>query len=384
MRVKLIAANLATVLLLGVVSYLLVSGFYADLFAEQVSVELARDREVLERSALLASRQYVDRVAQRATIPEVIEAYSQADAMSRRAKASGEVDAFAAALGRPEQGGRQPEFVALTDVRGNVICRNLNPNVDVGRPLGQQFPSLSFALNGTPGRDVWLYDEQMLDVSFAPIRVQGQVVGAIVVGFEVSNGVAEQNARSLGSDVAFFIGGRVYSSSLGNANLQRQLSETLFKGSGREPVAKALQLRRVSDSFDIKLGESDYQAFAAPLPGQTTSRDSGYVVLANATAALEPVGGANRILWITVLAAVLAAILGIVLGNHFLKPVEQIEESVLRVINGDTQHRIEIKSTELGGLAYRINQLIGEMLGETEEDDEGTGTPSGDLDDPKG
>src|SRR5262245_38850824 len=191
MRLKLIAANLVTVLFLGIVSYFLVSGFYSDLFSTQVSAELARDRELLEQSALLASRQYVDRVAQRASIAEVLDAYAQTDLMSRRAKASGEVDAFAKALARPEQGGREPEFVALTDVHGNVICRNLNPNVDVNRPLGEQFPSLSFALNGTPGRDVWLYDGVMLDVSYAPVRQQTQVLGALVVGFDVSNGVAE-------------------------------------------------------------------------------------------------------------------------------------------------------------------------------------------------
>lgn len=378
MRVKLIAANLVTVLLLGVTSYFLVSDYYADFFANQISQELSRDREVLERSALLASRQYVDRVAQRATIAEVLDAYAQTDLMSRRAKASGEVDAFAKALARPEEGGREPEFVALTDLRGNVISRNLNPNVDVNRPLGEQFRSLSFALNGTPGRDIWLYDGQMLDVSYAPVRQGNQVVGALVVGFDVSNGVAEENARSLGSDVAYFIGGRVYSSSLGSADRQRELTEFIFKGPAKGVVSKALQLKRVSEPFEVHLGADDYQAFAGPMPGPITS-DSGYAVLANTTEAMAPVGGAARILWITLLAALLAGVLGFVLGNHFLGPVELIEESVLRVINGDTQHRIEIKSQELGSLAYRINQLIGEMLGETETDEDEAPGSVGDI-----
>ena len=370
MRLKLVAANLVTVLVLGIASYFLVSSFYADLFSSQVAAELARDRELLERSALLASRQYVDGVAQRAGITEIGEVFAQTDLMSRRAKASGEVDAYAKALARPEHGGREPEFVALTDVRGNVICRNLNANVDVNRPLGQQFPSLSFALNGTPGRDIWLYDDQMLDVSYAPVKQQGQIVGALLVGFDVSNGVAEENARLLGSEVAYFIGDRVYSSSLGNADRQRELGNWIFKGPAKSTLEKALQLRRVSDPFGVTLGPDEYTAFAGPLPGPITSRDSGYVVLANVSDAMAPVGGASRILWLTLLCALLAAVVGVLLGNHFLKPVEQIEESVLRVINGDTQHRIEIKSAELGGLAYRINQLIGEMLGETEGDDD--------------
>ena len=191
----------------------------------------------------------------------------------------------------------------------------------------------------------------------------------------------------LGAQVAYFVGGRVYSSSFRSAALQSQLTEHLFKGPAKAAVSKALQVRRVSDPFEVRLGQKDYLAHTAPMPGEITSRDSGYVILSSLTDAMAPISGVNQILWITLLACLFAAVIGFFLGGYFLKPVEQIEEAVLRVINGDTAHRVEIDSGELGGLAYRINQLIGTFLGESEEDEEdgvSTSAVAADLAEPKG
>jgi len=49
-----------------------------------------------------------------------------------------------------------------------------------------------------------------------------------------------------------------------------------------------------------------------------------------------------------------------------MRPIEAIEEGVLAVINGRTDLRLETTSAELGGLAFRINQLLNVLTG-TEE-----------------
>jgi hypothetical protein len=56
-----------------------------------------------------------------------------------------------------------------------------------------------------------------------------------------------------------------------------------------------------------------------------------------------------------------------------MRPIEQIEEGVLQVINGRTDLRLETDSAELGGLAFRINQLLNVFTGteEASEDEEG-------------
>ena len=68
-----------------------------------------------------------------------------------------------------------------------------------------------------------------------------------------------------------------------------------------------------------------------------------------------------------IIGGILVIVFGVVLGNHFLGPVMQIEEGLLKVINGEYSYRFDVKSAEVGGLSYRINQLIGVLTGEEEE-----------------
>jgi HAMP domain-containing protein len=81
----------------------------------------------------------------------------------------------------------------------------------------------------------------------------------------------------------------------------------------------------------------------------------------------------NVILVLMVLGAVLVIAYGFVIGNTIMRPIEEIEEGVLAVINGRTDTRLEVASPELGGLAFRINQLLNVFTGtaESTEDEQG-------------
>ena len=77
------------------------------------------------------------------------------------------------------------------------------------------------------------------------------------------------------------------------------------------------------------------------------------------------------LLLMMVLGVSIVVVYGLYLGALLARPLEQIEEDVLAVINGDADLRIDINSPEFGGLAYRINQLINVFTGVPEEDSEG-------------
>jgi hypothetical protein len=47
-----------------------------------------------------------------------------------------------------------------------------------------------------------------------------------------------------------------------------------------------------------------------------------------------------------------------------------IEEGLLKIINGAYDYRFDVESDEVGGLSYRINQLVGVLTGEEEENEE--------------
>jgi hypothetical protein len=70
------------------------------------------------------------------------------------------------------------------------------------------------------------------------------------------------------------------------------------------------------------------------------------------------------------------AIYGFIISNNIMEPIEQMEDDILAVINGRGDVRLEVETAELGGLSYRVNQLINLFTGVAEEDDEGRAVTS--------
>jgi hypothetical protein len=82
---------------------------------------------------------------------------------------------------------------------------------------------------------------------------------------------------------------------------------------------------------------------------------------------------ANVILIMMVVGGLLVIGYNVAIGTAIMRPIEAIEEGILAVINGKTDLRLETDSPELGGLAFRINQLLNVLTGteEASEDEEG-------------
>jgi hypothetical protein len=98
-----------------------------------------------------------------------------------------------------------------------------------------------------------------------------------------------------------------------------------------------------------------------------------YAVLNNRSSAAAVANDATKIiLALTLVFSLVVLAYGFMLGNSIVRPIEEIEEGVLAVINGNTDLRLDTNNPELGGLAYRINQLLNVFTGvsETPDDDE--------------
>src|SRR5690606_14114039 len=90
-------------------------------------------------------------------------------------------------------------------------------------------------------------------------------------------------------------------------------------------------------------------------------------VVLSRPADLAPLLRAVSLLWpLTGAFAVIALVFGWVMANKVLVPVGIMEERVLAIINGDTEQRVEVDEPDLGGLAYRINQLVSALSGAPE------------------
>jgi nitrogen fixation/metabolism regulation signal transduction histidine kinase len=375
MRLKIIGANFLVVLVCGLAAFLLVRGSLTSYFTAEVEAALSRDQALFEDSRIAGTRLLENLTRQRSRAQSLVKVYDipTVDEDPRRRAAFAEAQAISTALEDRGQMGRRPELVAVTDDRGRITARNVNPNAHYMRDLGTEFPSSRFALRGDCVTDIWQYDALVMDVAACPVVKEGQIVGSLVVGFDISNGQAKADKARFGREVGYFMKGRLYSTSLEGATAPGGGPAKQMADAVAPALAQAVQTQTPSSRIPVKVGEEDYLAIVAPLPGQIQARDGAYVIMASVTLALQPAGAASSVLICTILALILVAVVGLVLSNHFLKPIEQVEDGILRVINGDVNHRLEIESAEVGGLAYRINQLINTLTGVEETDEEGGG-----------
>ena len=125
--------------------------------------------------------------------------------------------------------------------------------------------------------------------------------------------------------------------------------------------------------LNLDIAGEPHIGLAGSLSSSDSSVPASYVLMASVKDVRAPASRAIFVFFFALIGVVLVVAVGFFLTGHFLAPVEQIEEGILRVINGDTEHRFEVRSTEFGGLAYRVNQLVAELTGEEETTEEESG-----------
>lgn len=376
MRLKIIAGNLVAVLLLGLLAYGIVHSQLQSRLGADIDGRIGSDRVLVDRSWRYYDAELVLQVADRSSQREVREGLLALDDESKRNRCFENAERIAQWFADPSRRGSIPPLVVLTDETGRVIARNADRNRMYGTLLTTSLPALRHVLtDGAPGAaDVWKQDDgKILQMAVAPVRnEQGGLVGSLVVGFEIADDFAHRVAEPLGRDVAFIADGKVCGSTLSNGpNRQRDLAAYLF-GEGRAATAAAVAGTGEGSPSQVTLDGEVYLAALGHL-ANSDGINAGFVVLGNRSAAIAPASSTNVILILTIVFALVVLGYGFGIGTIMLRPIEQIEEGVLAVINGRTDTRLDIQSGELGGLAYRINQLLNVFTGvqETSEDESG-------------
>lgn len=378
MRLKIIAGNVIAVLLVGLGSFFYVKGQLEQGLGAQIDEQIDNDAQLLQRSWRLSALEFVEQVRDRAETREVRTTFNALDQESRRRSAFDRVEGIAAWFQDPARGrGGRPDIVLITDETGRVIARDNDINRMNGTSIVSELPSLRRVLDrGLAVHDVWQKedDDKLLQVAIAPVRNQeGGQIGAVLVGYDISNGLAEREADVFGHEVAFLREGGIYSSSLEQSQVGA-LRSFLFDTMGDDTTA-ALQ-RGVSSPWSTELAGAEFVGVTASLP-ETPSVDMGIAILANRTEQMALAETATVILILMAVGLIFVLIYGFLIGTSLIRPIEEIEEGVLTVINGRTDHRIDIESAEFGGLAYRINQLINVFTGVEETDAEGRSAGGG-------
>jgi hypothetical protein len=376
MRLKLIAGNLVIVLLVGLGSYLVVRTQLRAELAMQLEDGIGDDSVLFARSWRANGARLVEGVSSRAASNSARNAFKASGEAKRRGRAFEAAQSVSKWFQNPARGRRErPHIVMVIDETGRVIARDTDRNRMFGQPLLNQIPVLRAVLKtGAPRYGVWHHEDKLLQIGVAAVRNdQGGVVGALLVGYDLSNGFAKQEASLIGHDVLFIMADRIYSTST-HVDLRDALQEALYSSPLDHGTIAALG-GKPTLPWTSTLAGDDYVGVTAALP-MARGVEAGYVVLAHLGKHTEIAGVATMILWLTLLGLVGVAIYGFIISNSIMEPIEQMEDDILAVINGRGDVRLEVETPELGGLSYRVNQLINLFTGVAEEDDEGRAVTS--------
>ncbi len=368
MRAKIIAVFTVVVLVVGVLAFALTRASLnpgsprADAARALVAAEAVLRVEAVEVERWLEAQ---------AADPKIRDPFSAGTGQARSDQATGVANGIKSAATKAAViAGLGPSLVVLVDAKGTSLGRD-GSQLLRGDDLGGIYPALRAGLEkGRAGSDVWVTlarNEQML-VSWAPIRGEaGQVVGGLVLGTALSDSrltdVASQTSgASLWFEVKDKDGYRIVAQSKGGApDLASAIDGKLVEAGATLALSsgKAVDVAALPPDLGVKVG---------PLGGYGDGRRAVLVAVARAnapaaTTLLFPFLGAIAI------GIVLVAVAGQVLGQSISRPVEEIEEGLLAIMNGRTDLRFQIEHAELGGLVSRLNSLLNQLLG-VQEDEE--------------
>lgn len=376
MRLKLIAGNLVIVLLVGLGSYLVVRAQLRSELTRQLKEGIGDDSELFARSWRADGARLAEGVSSRAASSSVLNVFSASGEVSRRGRAFDAAQKVSAWFQDPARGrDERPHIVAVIDETGHVIARDTDPNRMYGELLLNEVPVLPGVLERGGSRyGVWHHEDKLLQVGVAAVRnEQGALVGALLVGYDLSNGLAKREAALIGHDLFFITKDGIYSTST-SVDVRDRLQEALYSPPLDDGTKAALQ-GKPTLPWTATLGDDDYVGVSAALP-MAQGIEAAYVVLARHGKHMALASAATTILWLMLLGLVGVAIYGFIVANSLMKPIEQMEDGILAVINGRSDVRLEVETPELGGLAYRVNQLINMLTGVAEEDEEGRAVTS--------
>lgn len=380
MRAKIIAGNFFAVLLVGLVSFLVVKGSIDKAVSTQLEGEIGGEVRLFERSWRLSAVELLERVREQSVTPAVRGVFTALDENGRRQRAHEACNGIGATL---QSLGVVPDVVLVTDETGKVVARDKDPNRFYQTQLSQTIAALRSTLaDGAPRIDIWLKSDEnkLLRVAVTTITNEAGTakLGALVVGYDLATGLSEE-AKLLGHDVAVLGQGRVYAASLPDASVGDALRKYLFEGEGKAAAAATLGQGQRSTTWRAELGADSYVGALGAIPAQSPVQ-VGFAVLGNESKARSISSSATIILIMMAFGLLVVVGYGMLIGSGLLRPIEEMEEGILAVINGRTDLRLDIKSAEFGGLAYRVNQLMNTLLqvdeGDGQADEDGGGGPA--------
>lgn len=264
----------------------------------------------------------------------------------------------------------RPDLFMVVDDEGIGVAREsdrawfgpLDANVR------RDHPSIAVAVDeGRILEDIWLVNGAPMSVAAAPVRHGGRVVGAVVLGYRLTDAAARHDKEMVGAEVAYFVGDLIRRSSTLDAGKERELArlfkeQKLYEQAGGPP-------REVQ----VELDGRRYVGYLGPIRGMATAANAGFFVFEDLDGTLAR---ATEILPLIPIAGILGFMLSLglvlVFFRQHMAPFEEIDQGVMEIINGNLDYWFDVKGKDLPGtMSQNLNIMVCNLSGRPlPEDDE--------------
>jgi hypothetical protein len=371
MRNKIILVNVIIVLIVGLLSWVLVRSSLNAAAAN--SAQLSNDAK---HAALGASARFqldalrTERwLSIRAAEPATADAVNRGTSNAQGEAATQRCDAVASsAKGDFESA---PSLVAIVDAKGRTIGRNGSALMR-GEDLASVYPGLKDALaSGHSGSDVWANatrSDQYL-ASYAPFHdAGGAVVGAMVLGTPLNDELSRVSDATTGRALMLVEGAGSDLKAVAHSTAADPGLESGLAGPAKDAIKGV-----IASGHAAAADSGNFIIAAAPLESVGNGKHVAIAGAVPSTLIENASALANPVLGVMALGIVLVIFAGWLLGNYISRPINQLEEGLLMILNGQSDKRFELDHPDLGGLAFRIDQLLNQLMGVEEDntDDEG-------------
>jgi hypothetical protein len=267
--------------------------------------------------------------------------------------------------------GRKPDFAMLVDRKGRVVARvaldaNDFGDVAAGRPL------VDDALAGYLRDDLWAHNGTMYFVSAAPVIKRDPpvaYVGAVVLGHQVTNALAQRLVKSLDIELGFYLGKDDVAGSKSLAVDAGPMLDIVKKSSGE--LGRDCQANK---PIGVTSGKDDYTAIVARLPGEAASKNAFYSVMIKRPTTVGFAGTMKVVTqsdlafgtfpWILVGGAFIV-VLGVGIALMLVeadRPLKRLAADAVKLAKGETERLSEdAHGGKFGSIARSVNIHIDKL-----------------------
>jgi hypothetical protein len=375
MRIKIIAVNALIVAVVGLLSFLLVRTALSsatsnkDQLAQEAQNDVNGAAGRLQLDGLRAERWLSGVATEQATLDALTKASPSArgDAATNRCN-----DIVNKMKNEPLFDKNVPTLVALIDTGTKIVGRN-NTNMSRGDSVGTYAGLKATLTSGQSGSDIWYEAKDRVLASYVVVRdAGGTIVGALVAARPLNDTLSRVSDATTGRALDLVVPNGDGFDVVGKSqNAQPQLDDSISKG------AKDMLKNALSHQQTDNVRDGDLIVAGSPLPAFADGKRALLVAAAPASLIQDPSSLALLPIFSAMaIGIVLVIVGGWLLGNYITRPINMLEEGLLAILNGQGDKRFELEHAELGGLAFRIDQLLNQLMGVEEDTTDAEGRVS--------